>query len=344
MYWLNITSFEYQIKGMHLKPLSEQLQTEPLALAKEQQVRHKLDLNLVRVFCCVCDYQSITLAAEHLCLTQSSVSNAINRFKILVDAEVFVRQGRGIALTAIGQHLHQTLSPSLIDIEQCINSVKVFDPSKSKRVFHVSANESIIDLIEADIEKAVADKGVEIIFTEAIIEQENLYQALKKQQIDLALDIVPPTEAAFSSLQIATEKLVCVARANHPQFKHGIDEASYFAAKHLFYRLHRHNQRVAEIISTDHLPERHMYGEKSSLLTMLSGVSKSDAICIAPYTYAKSYQATFDLTLMDLPFESQLISIYSIWPTRNQQDPATIWLRKLIETTMEKVYLASSDS
>ncbi|WP_394494284.1 LysR family transcriptional regulator [Shewanella sp. ENK2] len=320
-----------------------QLQLEQLQQEKSQQELHKLDLNLVRVFCSVCDYQSITLAAEHLSLTQSSVSNAINRFKTLVGAELFVRQGRGIALTAIGQHLHQTLGPSLIDIEQCINSVKAFDPQQSKRVFHVSANESIIDLIEADIEKSVADKGVEIIFTEAIIDEGNLYQALQKQHIDLALDIVAPSEASFSSKQIATEKLVCVARANHPQFKNGIDEQSYFAAKHLFYRLHRHNQRVAEIISTEHLPERHMYGEKSSLLTMLSGVSKSDAICIAPYTYAKNYQSIFNLTLMDLPFESQLISIYSIWPTRNQQDPATKWLRELVETAMEKVYLLESD-
>ena len=171
-----------------------------------------------------------------------------------------------------------------------------------------------------------------------------MYQALKNQQIDLALDIVPPSEAAFSSKQIATEKLVCVSRAEHPQFINGIDEASYFSAKHLFYRLHRHNQRVAEIISTDHLPKRYMYGEKSSLLTMLSGVSKSDAICIAPYTYAKSYQKTFNLHLMALPFESQLISIYSIWPTRNQQDPATKWLRQLVESAMTKVYWAESES
>ncbi|MBQ4888503.1 LysR family transcriptional regulator [Shewanella sp. MMG014] len=307
----------------------------------QQQLR-KLDLNLIRVFCCVCDYQSITLAAEHLALTQSSVSNAINRFKAVVGVELFIRQGRGIALTAIGQHLHRQLSSPLIEIEQCINSVKAFDPSLSKRVFHVSANESIIDLIEADIEKSLTNKGVEIIFTEAILDEGNLYQALKNQQIDLALDIVAPTEASFTSKQIATEKLVCVARAEHPQFKHGIDEVSYFAAKHLFYRLHRHNQRVAEMISTDHLPERYMYGEKSSLLTMLSGVSKSDAICIAPYTYAKNYQSIFNLILMDLPFESQVISIYSIWPTRNHQDPAIKWLRELVESAMEKVYLTKN--
>ena len=298
----------------------------------------KFDLNLVRVFCCVCEYQSISLAAEHLGLTQSSVSNAVNRFKVVVGAELFVRQGRGIALTAMANHLYQSLNPSLMGIEQCIMSVKEFNPLDSKRVFHVSANESVIDLIQSSIEQQLADKGVEIIFIEAIYEQDDLYEALKKQHIDLAIDIVAPAEASFSSKQLATERLVCVARDNHPLFKHGIDEASYFSAKHLFYRLHRQNQRVAELISIAHLPVREMYGEKSSLLTMLSSVSKSDAICIAPYTYAKSYQQIFKLNLMELPFSSQQISIFSIWPTKHHHDPANKWLREIIESSIQTVY------
>ncbi|MBR9727369.1 LysR family transcriptional regulator [Shewanella intestini] len=298
----------------------------------------RLDLNLIRVFCTVCEYQSITQAADALMLTQPSVSNAINRFKVLVGAPLFFRQGRGIAMTAIAKHLYNALAPMLVEIEQTVQSVKTFDPNTANRVFTVNANESFIDLIQVEIEQATATLPIEIVFNESNVDEQELYQELQSQQLDLALDIVAPKEASFKSQLVASESLACVSRGDHPQFAHGIDQASYFAAKHVFYRFQRQNQRVAELIATRHLPTRQMQGEKSSLLSMLSAVSKSDAICISPYTYAKNYQQVFSLNIMEMPFPSQKMDIYSVWTSKNHQDPANKWLRTVVNNAVAKVY------
>ncbi|MCT8987155.1 LysR family transcriptional regulator [Shewanella phaeophyticola] len=82
-----------------------------------------LDLNLLRVFCTVCQYSSITLASEQLGLTQSSVSNAINRLKVALECELFIRVGRGIEPTATGLHIFNSIQPMLDSMEQTLMGI-----------------------------------------------------------------------------------------------------------------------------------------------------------------------------------------------------------------------------
>ncbi|MDB4931514.1 MAG: Transcriptional regulator, LysR family protein, partial [Myxococcaceae bacterium] len=64
-----------------------------------------LDLNLLRVFAVVAAEGSVTRAAARLYLTQPAVSAALRRLATFVGAELFARQGRGLALTARGTAL-----------------------------------------------------------------------------------------------------------------------------------------------------------------------------------------------------------------------------------------------
>ena len=59
-----------------------------------------LDLNLLRVFAVVAEAGSVTAAASRLYLTQPAVSAALRRLTTAVGAPLFVRQGRGLALTS----------------------------------------------------------------------------------------------------------------------------------------------------------------------------------------------------------------------------------------------------
>jgi LysR family transcriptional activator of mexEF-oprN operon len=64
-----------------------------------------LDLNLLRVFAVVAETGGITEAAKRLYLTQSAVSAALRRLTTAVGAPLFLRSGRGIALTSRGERL-----------------------------------------------------------------------------------------------------------------------------------------------------------------------------------------------------------------------------------------------
>ena len=64
-----------------------------------------LDLNLLRIFVVVAEEGSITRAASRLYVTQPAVSASMRRLAEFVGAELFVRQGRGLALTPRGARI-----------------------------------------------------------------------------------------------------------------------------------------------------------------------------------------------------------------------------------------------
>tara|TARA_R110001592_G_scaffold188210_1_gene433187 strand:+ start:3280 stop:4236 length:957 start_codon:yes stop_codon:yes gene_type:complete len=306
-----------------------------------QQVYNKLpmlDLNLLRVFCTVCQHSSITRAAEQLGLTQSSVSNAINRLKHALECELFIRVGRGIEPTAIGTHIFDTVQPMLDTIEQTLMGIKAFDPSTSKRVFTIYANEAVIDLLQPQLDNALAHLSVRVVLRNSPVFEAEQFQDLQMQKVDLVIDIVPPKLKMFSCQKVAQERIVCVVRQGHPVIKNHLSRDDYFAAEHVMYRFHRDNMRVADIIANAPLPQRTLYSEQSSLLSMLSLISKSNAIGIAPYIFTQNYAELFKLTLLELPFETRPIDLYSIWPTKHALDKSCIWLRKTIVELIEKAY------
>lgn len=310
-----------------------------------QQVDNKLpmlDLNLLRVFCTVCQHSSITRAAEQLGLTQSSVSNAINRLKHALECELFIRVGRGIEPTAIGTHIFNTVQPMLDTIEQTLMGIKAFDPSTSKRVFTIYANEAVIDLLQPQLDNALAHLSVRVVLRNSPVFEAEQFQDLQMQKVDLVIDIVPPKLKMFSCQKVAQERIVCVVRQGHPVIKNHLSRDDYFAAEHVMYRFHRDNMRVADIIANEPLPQRTLYSEQSSLLSMLSLISKSNAIGIAPYIFTQNYAELFKLTLLELPFETRPIDLYSIWPTKHALDKSCIWLRKTIVELIEKAYNLST--
>ena len=64
-----------------------------------------INLELYRTFITVTEQGSLTRAANELGLTQSAVSQAVRQLEELLDAQLFVRTGRGIILTEAGEIL-----------------------------------------------------------------------------------------------------------------------------------------------------------------------------------------------------------------------------------------------
>src|SRR5688572_30468473 len=92
-----------------------------------------LDLNLLRVFVVVAESGSVTQAANRLYLTQPAVSAALRRLTQAVGVKLFVRSGRGLALTTRGQQMFSSARPHLEALLEISLSPGQFDPRTSER-------------------------------------------------------------------------------------------------------------------------------------------------------------------------------------------------------------------
>ena len=101
-----------------------------------------LDLNLLRVFAVVAQTGGVTQAAKRLYLTQSAVSAALRRLTDAVGAPLFVRSGRGIALTNRGQRLRAGLDLHLEPLVEAALAPPAFDPATAERTLRLGLSDS----------------------------------------------------------------------------------------------------------------------------------------------------------------------------------------------------------
>src|SRR5262245_27512299 len=101
-----------------------------------------LDLNLLRVFAVVAEAGGITEAAKRLYLTQSAVSAALRRLTTTVGAPLFLRSGRGIALTSRGERLRAGLEVHLGALVETALAPATFDPATAERTLRLGLSDS----------------------------------------------------------------------------------------------------------------------------------------------------------------------------------------------------------
>jgi LysR family transcriptional activator of mexEF-oprN operon len=101
-----------------------------------------LDLNLLRVFAVVAETGGVTEAAKRLYLTQSAVSAALRRLTTAVGAPLFLRSGRGIALTNRGERLRAGLDAHLRPLIEVALAPATFDPASADRTLRLGLSDS----------------------------------------------------------------------------------------------------------------------------------------------------------------------------------------------------------
>jgi LysR family transcriptional activator of mexEF-oprN operon len=101
-----------------------------------------LDLNLLRVFAVVAETGGVTEAAKRLYLTQSAVSAALRRLTTAVGVPLFLRSGRGIALTNRGERLRAGLDAHLSPIVEAALAPATFDPATADRTLRLGLSDS----------------------------------------------------------------------------------------------------------------------------------------------------------------------------------------------------------
>ena len=82
--------------------------------------RHLPSFAVLRSFEAAARYESFTLAAEELCLTQSAISRQIKDLEAVVGIELFHRVGRRVKLTEAGSNFAQELAEDLERIRQTV--------------------------------------------------------------------------------------------------------------------------------------------------------------------------------------------------------------------------------
>src|SRR5262245_11391684 len=190
-----------------------------------------LDLNLLRVFAVVADTGSVTGAADRLYLTQPAVSAALRRLTTTVGSPLFVRRGRGLALTSRGERLRASLRPHLQALVDAALASTDFDPRTSDRTIRVGMMDSAVLWLLPDLLRVLEREAPHMRLIITSVQYRNVGRALATD-LDLAVTVADDLPSTIQRRELFRGGFVCLFDPRHVKLTR-LREADYFAREHI---------------------------------------------------------------------------------------------------------------
>ena len=174
-----------------------------------------MTLAQLQSFVLVARLGSVKAAAAELGVTEPAVSVAVAALRRELGDELFVRDGRGIALTAGGRRLAALASEILGLAEQARRSVQ--DTPGQPRLMQVAVTNVVAEHVGPLIDAFTArDQGLDVAIES--VPGESLAERLEHRRADIALGPAPAPDraATIASVPFLRCRLVVVAAPGHP--------------------------------------------------------------------------------------------------------------------------------
>jgi DNA-binding transcriptional LysR family regulator len=168
----------------------------------------------LKSFVLVARFGSVKAAAAELEVTEPAVSVAVAALRRELGDELFVRAGRGIALTAGGRRLAALASEILGLAEQARRSVQ--DSPGQPRLMQVAVTNVVAEHVGPVIDAFTArDPGLEVAID--TVAGASMAELLEHRRADIALGPAPPPEraATVASVPFLRCRLIVVAAPGH---------------------------------------------------------------------------------------------------------------------------------
>ncbi|HEX8705307.1 MAG TPA: LysR family transcriptional regulator [Myxococcaceae bacterium] len=287
-----------------------------------------LDLNLLRVFAVVAESRSVTLAAERLYLTQPAVSAALRRLNTAVGAPLFVRQGRGLALTARGERLLASIYPHLQALVDAALSPPSFEPRTSERTLRVGLSDATELWLLPPLLRTLEQEAPRMRLIALPVQFRTVSAALTSGAVDAAVTVADDMPAGVHRQSLFWGGFVCLFDPRHARFKRTVSEVDYFAHEHVVVS---YNGDLRGIVEDVLQKSRRIRCSVSSFANLGAIIDGSGLVATVPEIVAQHIRAVRPhLRSAPLPFNLRGAPMELLWPAATDDDEACRFLRARI--------------
>lgn len=192
-----------------------------------------LDLNLLRVFIVIAEAGSVTEAASRLYLTQPAVSAALRRLTSAVGAPLFVRAGRGLALTARGERLLRVARPHLQALVDAATAPSTFDPRTSERIVRLGLSDSSEGWLLSPLLRVMEKHAPRMRLIVVGVQFRTIAEALASSRVDLAITVADDLPSDIRRQPLFHTGFTCVYDSRRLKLGKKLTREEYLALDHV---------------------------------------------------------------------------------------------------------------
>jgi len=289
----------------------------------------RLDLNLLTVFDVVMTERHVTRAAERLDMTQSAVSNALNRLRNLFQDQLFVKAPRGVQPTPKALALWPRIHDALEGLRETVDPYS-FDAQKVAQRFRISMVDLSAALLAPHLYRAVhAESPRSSIF---LVPHDPALTAarLMRRELDFAVNVEAPRSAIVQAAPLWTARYALVARRDHPILDKPLTLQEFCAVPQLAVNLSGADDSASAVDNAlaNLGYARHIALSVNHFSVATSVLRSSDLVAVLPDRFALTLEAREALVVRPVPFTVPDAVMYLSWHQRSNTLPSHQWFKQ----------------
>jgi DNA-binding transcriptional LysR family regulator len=287
-----------------------------------------IDLNLFVVFDAIYTEGSISRASRRLNLTQPAVSHALARLRRMFNDPLFVRQHHTMQPTQLARRIIGMTRQALSGLETTLSQVNRFDPATTAKKFIIGLRShheaSILTHLVARLGQADAPA---IQIAAVNVQRSEMERELSAGTIDAAIDGLLPVSDNIRCQLVLNERLVVVARRDHPAIGDELDAATYLQLEHICASSRRSGPAFEDFELQRIGVERRIRMRCQNHATACRVVSRSDLLLTLSEHAAIALSEFHRIRVLECPYQIRDYDSYLYWHVNAEDDPANVWLR-----------------
>ncbi len=287
-----------------------------------------IDLNLLLVFNRIYIRQNLTLAAEDLGRTQSALSHALERLRVLFDDPLFVRTASKMQPTRRAEELAPAIKEAVLSIKNVFIPSNQFVAEKLVRTFSISMSDYcqmvILPRLLEVLHQKAPDVDIEVL-TPTNPEFEN---GLASGQFDL---VVGNKDMAAGVMQqiLFEDRFVCLINREMELQADEVSIQEYISHPHILFTTRGKSDRLIERTLSKLGIQRKVAARVPNVMVIPYILKHSPYIVTIPLKLAESLSFEW-LKIVAPPVELPGLPIMQYWHSVSQHDPSHSWLRSNI--------------
>ena len=225
--------------------------------------------------------------------------------------------------------LLSSVQPALSQLHSALADLATFDPHHHQKTFTLGLR----DVLEATFLPHLMTRlqpypGLNIVSQR--VPRRAMEKQLAAGQLDFAIDVLLPVSAQTRHQLLQQDRLVVLARPQHPLVNQGLTADAYLAARHVLV-----SSRSTGPGLEDHALARQGWQRQVQLrcqhyFAACQVVAQTDLLLTMPQSYARLLAPQHQLHMLAPPCTMPAIDVHLYWHRDYEQDPPLQWFRQLL--------------
>jgi DNA-binding transcriptional LysR family regulator len=291
-----------------------------------------VDLNLLVVFDALMSERNVTRAASRIAMSQPAVSNALARLRHTFKDQLLVRTANGMEPTPRALELAAGVRSIVHQSERLLASDVSFSPGASERVFTVRMSDLVGLLILPGVIERLRREAPGVGLNIVHLPPEQTIKWLESDQLELAVSMQLRHASTIRSEPLLPDRMVCVARRDHPLFAGKPSLARFLDYQHVRVSISPLDLRFVDGVLADRGLRRRVVLNLPHWLLVPYVLLSSDLLAVMSERIARQF-ADHGVRYAELPFKSEPFFWTLYWHRRYDSSRAHTWIRELIRAT-----------